>query len=135
MMKMAAECALFGRCLLPVELQSNCRTRGKQLCNRKQHRRLPSCRCCHADITLHRLSSLTESLQINFMTFSALCTCRNLGRNGLSNSSILLDKCPPPRLPPPPSPALPKDKLNPPTPSIYVSKSTIQIFLCFMFIP
>lgn len=50
-----------------------------------------------------------------------LCLCRNLGRNGLSNSSILLDKCPPPRLPPPPSPALPKDKLNPPTPSIYVS--------------
>lgn len=46
--------------------------------------------------------------------------CRNLGRNGLSNSSILLDKCPPPRPPPPPSPALPKDKLNPPTPSIYV---------------
>lgn len=54
-------------------------------------------------------------------TFSASRMCRNLGRNGLSNSSILLDKCPPPRLPPPPSPALPKDKLNPPTPSIYVS--------------
>lgn len=53
--------------------------------------------------------------------FATNITCRNLGRNGLSNSSILLDKCPPPRLPPPPSPALPKDKLNPPTPSIYVS--------------
>lgn len=60
-------------------------------------------------------------LLVSLNTSSMLCTCRNLGRNGLSNSSILLDKCPPPRLPPPPSPALPKDKLNPPTPSIYVS--------------
>lgn len=58
--------------------------------------------------------------------FCVLCMCRNLGKNGLSNSSILLDKCPPPRLPPPPSPALPKDKLNPPTPSIYVSISHQQ---------
>lgn len=58
---------------------------------------------------------------LSLKTSPMLSLCRNLGRNGLSNSSILLDKCPPPRLPPPPSPALPKDKLNPPTPSIYVS--------------
>lgn len=52
-----------------------------------------------------------------------LCSsaCRNLGKNGLSTSSILLDKCPPPRPPHAPSPPLPKDKVNPPTPSIYVS--------------
>jgi len=50
--------------------------------------------------------------------------CRNLGKNGLSTSSILLDRCPPPRPPGPPSPALPKDKLNPPTPSIYVRTAT-----------
>uniref|UniRef100_A0A3B4Y1U2 [histone H3]-trimethyl-L-lysine(27) demethylase n=1 Tax=Seriola lalandi dorsalis TaxID=1841481 RepID=A0A3B4Y1U2_SERLL len=53
---------------------------------------------------------------------------RNLGKNGLSNSSILLDKCPPPRLPPPPSPALPKDKLNPPTPSIYLENKRDAFF-------
>lgn len=50
--------------------------------------------------------------------------CRNLGKNGLSTSSVLLDKCPPPRPPRPPSPPLPKDKLNPPTPSIYVRAAT-----------
>ncbi|KAK2856856.1 hypothetical protein Q5P01_005591 [Channa striata] len=50
------------------------------------------------------------------------------GKNGLSNSSILLDKCPPPRLPPPPSPALPKDKLNPPTPSIYLENKRDAFF-------
>lgn len=59
-----------------------------------------------------------------------LVLLRNLGRNGLSNSSILLDKCPPPRPPPPPSPALPKDKLNPPTPSIYVR--TFQPLFCLL---
>ncbi|XP_045078370.1 lysine (K)-specific demethylase 6A, like isoform X3 [Coregonus clupeaformis] len=53
---------------------------------------------------------------------------RNLGKNGLSSSSILLDKCPPPRLPPPPSPVLPKDKLNPPTPSIYLENKRDAFF-------
>lgn len=52
---------------------------------------------------------------------TVLCGHRNLGKNGLSTSSILLDKCPPPRPPRAPSPPLPKDKVNPPTPSIYVS--------------
>ncbi|EMP31487.1 Lysine-specific demethylase 6A [Chelonia mydas] len=53
---------------------------------------------------------------------------RNLGKNGLSNSSILLDKCPPPRPPPPPYPPLPKDKLNPPTPSIYLENKRDAFF-------
>lgn len=53
--------------------------------------------------------------------------CRNLGKNGLSTNSILLDKCPPPRPPRPPSPPLPKDKLNPPTPSIYVRTARYTI--------
>ncbi|KAL8190440.1 UNVERIFIED_CONTAM: Lysine-specific demethylase 6A [Gekko kuhli] len=52
----------------------------------------------------------------------------NLGKNGLSNSSILLDKCPPPRPPPPPHPPLPKDKLNPPTPSIYLENKRDAFF-------
>ncbi|XP_030636977.1 lysine-specific demethylase 6A [Chanos chanos] len=57
-----------------------------------------------------------------------LKACRNLGKNGLSSSSILLDKCPPPRLPPPPNPPLPKDKLNPPTPSIYLENKRDAFF-------
>lgn len=55
------------------------------------------------------------------------CFSRNLGKNGLSTSSILLDRCPPPRPPAPPSPPLPKDKLNPPTPSIYVSETSMAV--------
>uniref|UniRef100_A0A8C4SB31 [histone H3]-trimethyl-L-lysine(27) demethylase n=1 Tax=Erpetoichthys calabaricus TaxID=27687 RepID=A0A8C4SB31_ERPCA len=57
-----------------------------------------------------------------------LKACRNLGKNGLSSSSILLDKCPPPRLPPRPYPPLPKDKLNPPTPSIYLENKRDAFF-------
>ncbi|KAG8450485.1 hypothetical protein GDO86_002950 [Hymenochirus boettgeri] len=57
-----------------------------------------------------------------------LKACRNLGKNGLSNSSILLDKCPPPRPPPPPYPPLPTDKLNPPTPSIYLENKRDAFF-------
>ncbi|XP_012886295.1 PREDICTED: lysine-specific demethylase 6A [Dipodomys ordii] len=53
---------------------------------------------------------------------------RNLGKNGLSNSSILLDKCPPPRPPSSPYPPLPKDKLNPPTPSIYLENKRDAFF-------
>ncbi|KAG7241357.1 hypothetical protein INR49_025723 [Caranx melampygus] len=41
---------------------------------------------------------------------------------------ILLDKCPPPRPPRPPSPPLPKDKLNPPTPSIYLENKRDAFF-------
>ncbi|KAK1167771.1 lysine-specific demethylase 6A isoform X1 [Acipenser oxyrinchus oxyrinchus] len=63
----------------------------------------------------------SSSVSIYPSSVDVLKACRNLGKNGLSNSSVLLDKCPPPRLPPPPYPSLPKDKLNPPTPSIYVS--------------
>ncbi|KAH0624787.1 hypothetical protein JD844_032588, partial [Phrynosoma platyrhinos] len=59
------------------------------------------------------------SVSIYPSSTEVLKACRNLGKNGLSNSSILLDKCPPPKPPPPPYPPLPKDKLNPPTPSIY----------------
>ncbi|XP_051998186.1 lysine-specific demethylase 6A isoform X2 [Xyrauchen texanus] len=54
--------------------------------------------------------------------------CRNLGKNGVSNNSILLDKCPPPRLPSPPFPPLPKGKLNPPTPSIYLENKRDAFF-------
>ncbi|KAG7268840.1 hypothetical protein CRUP_023960 [Coryphaenoides rupestris] len=73
-------------------------------------------------------SSSSSSISICPSSTDVLKACRNLGKNGLSNSSILLDKCPPPRLPPPPSPALPKDKLNPPTPSIYLENKRDAFF-------
>ncbi|KAK7882329.1 hypothetical protein WMY93_028503 [Mugilogobius chulae] len=61
-----------------------------------------------------------SSVSIYPSSSEVLKACRNLGKNGLSTNSIVLDKCPPPRPPGPPSPSLPKDKLNPPTPSIYL---------------
>ncbi|CAB1346513.1 unnamed protein product, partial [Coregonus sp. 'balchen'] len=69
-----------------------------------------------------------SSVSIYPSSSQVLKACRNLGKNGLSNSSILLEKCPPPRPPPPPSPSLPKDKLNPPTPSIYLENKRDAFF-------
>uniref|UniRef100_A0A671Q1M4 [histone H3]-trimethyl-L-lysine(27) demethylase n=1 Tax=Sinocyclocheilus anshuiensis TaxID=1608454 RepID=A0A671Q1M4_9TELE len=63
-----------------------------------------------------------------FFMYNVTLIYRNLGKNGLSSSSILLNKCPPPRLPPPPSPPLAKDKLNPPTPSIYLENKRDAFF-------
>uniref|UniRef100_A0A8C9V0I9 [histone H3]-trimethyl-L-lysine(27) demethylase n=1 Tax=Scleropages formosus TaxID=113540 RepID=A0A8C9V0I9_SCLFO len=70
----------------------------------------------------------SSSVSIHPSSADVLRACRNLGKNGLSTSSILLDKCPPPRPPPPPSPPLPKDKLNPPTPSIYLENKRDAFF-------
>ncbi|XP_019123843.1 lysine-specific demethylase 6A isoform X2 [Larimichthys crocea] len=69
-----------------------------------------------------------SSVSIYPSSSEVLNACRNLGKNGLSNSSILLDKCPPPRPPRSPSPPLPKDKLNPPTPSIYLENKRDAFF-------
>nr|XP_020639563.1 lysine-specific demethylase 6A isoform X4 [Pogona vitticeps] len=73
---------------------------------------------------------IIPSVSVSIYPSSAevLKACRNLGKNGLSNSSILLDKCPPPKPPPPPYPPLPKDKLNPPTPSIYLENKRDAFF-------
>ncbi|XP_053773316.1 lysine-specific demethylase 6A isoform X8 [Desmodus rotundus] len=73
---------------------------------------------------------IIPSLSVSIYPSSAevLKACRNLGKNGLSNSSILLDKCPPPRPPSSPYPPLPKDKLNPPTPSIYLENKRDAFF-------
>uniref|UniRef100_A0A4W3J4V3 [histone H3]-trimethyl-L-lysine(27) demethylase n=1 Tax=Callorhinchus milii TaxID=7868 RepID=A0A4W3J4V3_CALMI len=88
---------------------------------------------CKTDypLTIHKSSpQLTPSASISIYPSSGevLKACRNLGRNGLSNSSILLVKCPPPRPAPPPYPPLPKDKLNPPTPSIYLENKRDAFF-------
>uniref|UniRef100_A0A8C0XN11 [histone H3]-trimethyl-L-lysine(27) demethylase n=1 Tax=Castor canadensis TaxID=51338 RepID=A0A8C0XN11_CASCN len=73
---------------------------------------------------------IIPSVSVSIYPSSAevLKACRNLGKNGLSNSSILLDKCPPPRPPSSPYPPLPKDKLNPPTPSIYLENKRDAFF-------
>ncbi|XP_064339581.1 lysine-specific demethylase 6A-like isoform X1 [Camelus dromedarius] len=69
---------------------------------------------------------MTVSIYSN--STEVLKACRNLGKNGLLNSHILLDKCPPPRPPTSPYPPLPKDKLNPPTPSIYLENKRDAFF-------
>ncbi|XP_070800343.1 lysine-specific demethylase 6A isoform X5 [Pituophis catenifer annectens] len=82
-------------------------------------------------LTGHKPNSpIIPSMSVSIYPSSAevLKACRNLGKNGLSNSSILLDKCPPPKPPPPPYPPLPKDKLNPPTPSIYLENKRDAFF-------
>ncbi|XP_035310060.1 lysine-specific demethylase 6A isoform X5 [Cricetulus griseus] len=73
---------------------------------------------------------IIPSMSVSIYPSSAevLKACRNLGKNGLSNSSVLLDKCPPPRPPSSPYPPLPKDKLNPPTPSIYLENKRDAFF-------
>uniref|UniRef100_A0A8C5FN03 [histone H3]-trimethyl-L-lysine(27) demethylase n=1 Tax=Gadus morhua TaxID=8049 RepID=A0A8C5FN03_GADMO len=82
----------------------------------------------HAQGSASSSSSSSSSISIYPSSGDVLKACRNLGKNGLSNSSILLDKCPPPRLPPPPTPALPKERLNPPTPSIYLENKRDAFF-------
>uniref|UniRef100_A0A2K5PEX0 [histone H3]-trimethyl-L-lysine(27) demethylase n=1 Tax=Cebus imitator TaxID=2715852 RepID=A0A2K5PEX0_CEBIM len=79
----------------------------------------------------HRSTSqIIPSMSVSICPSSAevLKACRNLGKNGLFNSCILLDKCPPPRPPTSPYPPLPKDKLNPPTPSIYLENKRDAFF-------
>ncbi|XP_049729467.1 lysine-specific demethylase 6A-like isoform X2 [Elephas maximus indicus] len=73
---------------------------------------------------------IIPSMSVSIYPSSAevLKACRNLGKNGLSNSTILLDKCPPPKPPSSPYPPLPKDKLNPPTPSIYLENKRDAFF-------
>ncbi|KAF5899336.1 lysine-specific demethylase 6A-like isoform X2, partial [Clarias magur] len=76
------------------------------------------------------LRSMHSSSTVSIYPTSSdiLKACRNILKNGLSNNRILLDKCPPPCLPPPPTPPLPKDKLNPPTPSIYLENKRDAFF-------
>uniref|UniRef100_A0A8B9LN97 [histone H3]-trimethyl-L-lysine(27) demethylase n=1 Tax=Astyanax mexicanus TaxID=7994 RepID=A0A8B9LN97_ASTMX len=83
---------------------------------------------CFKPAPPHRPSHSSSTVSIYPTSSDILKACRNLGKNGLSSSSILLDKCPPPRLPPPPTPPLPKDKLNPPTPSIYLENKRDAFF-------
>ncbi|KAK1797845.1 hypothetical protein P4O66_008192 [Electrophorus voltai] len=69
-----------------------------------------------------------SSVSIYPSSSDMLRACRNLGKNGVSNNSVLLAKCPPPRVPLQPFPPLSKDKLNPPTPSIYLESKRDAFF-------
>ncbi|XP_076857588.1 lysine-specific demethylase 6A-like isoform X2 [Brachyhypopomus gauderio] len=69
-----------------------------------------------------------SSVSIYPSSSEVLRACRNLGKNGVCTNSILLEKCPPPRVPLQPLPPLPKDKLNPPTPSIYLESKRDAFF-------
>ncbi|XP_062862618.1 lysine-specific demethylase 6A isoform X2 [Trichomycterus rosablanca] len=69
-----------------------------------------------------------SSVSIYPSSREVLKACRHLGKNGVSTNSVLLDRCPPPRVPPSPYPSLPKDKLNPPTPSIYLESKRDAFF-------
>ncbi|XP_014395743.1 PREDICTED: histone demethylase UTY-like isoform X1 [Myotis brandtii] len=81
-------------------------------------------------INLKSDSQIIPSMSVSIYSSSTevLKACRNLGNNGLSNSPIFFDKCPPPRPPMSPYPPLPKDKLNPPTPSIYLENKRDAFF-------
>ncbi|XP_065128522.2 lysine (K)-specific demethylase 6A, like isoform X1 [Paramisgurnus dabryanus] len=83
---------------------------------------------CVKAATPHNPPHSSSTVSIYPTSTDVLKACRSLGKNGLSSSSILLNKCPPPRLPPPPSPILAKDKLNPPTPSIYLENKRDAFF-------
>ncbi|XP_052783608.1 lysine-specific demethylase 6A-like isoform X1 [Mya arenaria] len=64
-----------------------------------------------------KYSSLPK-LNIHMSGEQILTVCKGHGRSGLT-LSVLGDR-PPPRPPSPPQPPLPKDRLNPPTPSVYL---------------
>ncbi|GIZ02303.1 lysine-specific demethylase 6A [Caerostris extrusa] len=60
------------------------------------------------------------SLSINMNSSQLLAACRGLGKNGVSNTSIMAELCPPPSPPDPPYPPASKGQLLPPTPSVYL---------------
>uniref|UniRef100_A0A8C0XMU8 [histone H3]-trimethyl-L-lysine(27) demethylase n=1 Tax=Castor canadensis TaxID=51338 RepID=A0A8C0XMU8_CASCN len=82
-------------------------------------------------VVSHKCSpQIIPSMSVSICSNSTevLKACRNVGKNGLSSSHILLDKRPPPRPPGSPYPPLPKEKLNPPTPSIYLENKRDAFF-------
>ncbi|GFT68108.1 lysine-specific demethylase 6A [Nephila pilipes] len=60
------------------------------------------------------------SLSINMSSSQLLAACKGLGKNGVSNTSIMAELCPPPSPPDPPYPPASKEQLLPPTPSVYL---------------
>ncbi|CAL1276391.1 unnamed protein product [Larinioides sclopetarius] len=60
------------------------------------------------------------SLSINMSSSQLLAACKGLEKNGVSNTNIISELCPPPSPPDPPYPPASKDQLLPPTPSVYL---------------
>lgn len=87
-----------------------------------------------SDISKDKLSkSKTDhfcppSLSINMSSSQLLNACKGLGKNGVSNTSIMAELCPPPSPPDPPYPPVPKDQLLPPTPSVFVSTQSDLLY-------
>lgn len=61
-----------------------------------------------------------SSISINMSSSQLLTACKGFGKNGVSNMSVMLERCPPPTPPEPPFPPPARDKLLPPTPSVYL---------------
>ncbi|GAB6020798.1 Lysine-specific demethylase 6A [Chamberlinius hualienensis] len=61
-----------------------------------------------------------SSLSISLSSSQLLNIYKGFGRNGVSNTSIMSERCPPPMPPDPPLIPVPKEKLLPHTPSVYL---------------
>lgn len=66
-------------------------------------------------------------LSIDMPAEKILEACKGLGCHGRLDSSVLSDDCKPPSPPEPPYPPFPKDKLLPPTPSVFVSLLSFRL--------
>lgn len=60
-------------------------------------------------------------LSISMKAAEILTTCKGLGKSGITISMLVTEDGSPPQPPRAPFPPLPKESLNPPTPSVYVS--------------
>uniref|UniRef100_T1JK09 Uncharacterized protein n=1 Tax=Strigamia maritima TaxID=126957 RepID=T1JK09_STRMM len=60
------------------------------------------------------------TLSINLSSSQLLAHCKGFGKNGVSNTHIMSELCPPPMPPDPPKERLPREKLLPPTPSVFL---------------
>ncbi|XP_054709172.1 lysine-specific demethylase 6A-like [Uloborus diversus] len=64
--------------------------------------------------------SLPSSLSISMSSSQLLATCKGIGKNGVSNTSIMCELCPAPSPPEAPYPPVHKDKLLPLAPSVFL---------------
>ncbi|KAL1765273.1 male-specific histocompatibility antigen H-YDb [Sigmodon hispidus] len=101
---------------------------GSHVTNRERQKNSES--SISVNLGLRPSPQVVPSMSVSIYSSSAevLKACRNLDKNCLSSSHILLDICPPPRPPTSPYPPLPKEKLNPPTPSIYLESKRDAFF-------
>lgn len=83
-------------------------------------------------------SHQNPKLHIRMLSSEVIQACKGLGRSGHIVSSLLFDDGRPPLPPDPPYPPIPREKLLPPTPSVFVSCFCNQylrfiIYLSFIF--